>query len=292
MRAALLHQTRRSALQHDALRDRHLAQGRKIGGVEQARIGVRQEPGFLEDEAAPSRRDRRGSSAWPRRMRSFARGAIAQLRLVAEREQRLLASGVAAGARDRQDLLARQKCRLARARRMREGAVMANVPAKFRQRNENLARIGDDRTMGAIAAATGGEQQRIELAQVDKRTGLLPRQVPVVGEIVQRRQIVRGRTSNADRCEIGVRARLRLERQEDVEIFRTVDVEAESAGRQDMKIHALRARRVAVLMEATPAETQRERARRTACQQIGAAIVGRCNDGERCWKRGSHHWLA
>ena len=76
-------------------------------------------------------------------------------------------------------------------------------------------------------------------------------------------------------------AGLGLEREEGVEIFRTVDVEAEIAGRQHARRHALRMPGVAVLVETVWAEAQRKRVRRTACEQIGAAVVGCLSDGER-----------
>ncbi len=131
-----------------------------------------------------------------------ARRAITKLRLVAEREQRFLAAGVAAGARDRQHLVARQERRLAGARRMSKGAVMAHVPAKLGQRNENLAGIGNNRAMGAVAAAACGAQQRLEIAQIGEREGFLARQVSVVGKIARA-----ARRSSANEPEMASAAR-------------------------------------------------------------------------------------
>ena len=46
--------------------------------------------------------------------------------------------------------------------------------------------------MRAVAAAPCREQQRLKLAQADQREGFLARQVPVVGEIAERRRAVCG----------------------------------------------------------------------------------------------------
>ena len=77
----------------------------RSAAVEEPGIDVRQQAGFVEDEAGhfgEIRQRRLVAEA----CELFARAAIAKLRLVAEREQRFLAAGVAPGARDRQDLIA------------------------------------------------------------------------------------------------------------------------------------------------------------------------------------------
>ena len=79
----------------------------------------------------------------------LAGDAVAPLRLVAEREQRLAAAGRGARARDLEHLVRRQVRPLAAARRPRERAVVADVPAELRQRDEDLRRVGDDRARGA-----------------------------------------------------------------------------------------------------------------------------------------------
>src|SRR5207244_10153335 len=60
------------------------------------------------------------------------RSAIAQLRLVAEREQRLLAAGASPGLGDGEHLLGCQIGRFAALRRASEGAVAAAVTAQPR----------------------------------------------------------------------------------------------------------------------------------------------------------------
>ena len=73
-----------------------------------------------------------------------ARDLVAELGLVAEREERLGAPGRRAGARDREHLLLGQERTLAAPRRPREGAVAADVAAERRQRDEDLRRVGDE----------------------------------------------------------------------------------------------------------------------------------------------------
>src|SRR5438445_143488 len=65
--------------------------------------------------------------------------AVAQLRLVAEREQCLLAARGMTRPRDGQRFVEGQICPLVPTRRLGKRAVMANVTAKLRQRNKNLA---------------------------------------------------------------------------------------------------------------------------------------------------------
>ena len=110
--------------------------------------------------------------AWPELRELFARRAVAQLRLVAEREQRLLAAGRCAGARDRQHLVEREIGALALARRLREGAVVADVAAELRQRDEDLARIGDERPCAASRRAAAARISGSS-SQADERERLL-----------------------------------------------------------------------------------------------------------------------
>ncbi len=89
----------------------------------------------------------------------LAGDAVAALRLVAEREQRLRAAGGGAGAGDVEHLVGRQVRALAAARRTRERAVVTDVPAQLRQRDEDLRRVGDER---APAQAPGLGEQVLE----------------------------------------------------------------------------------------------------------------------------------
>ena len=96
----------------------------------------------------------------------FARRAIAQFGLVAQGEQRLLAAGLGAGLGDRQHLLLVEIGRLAVPRRMRKGAVMADVAAQLRQRDEDLLRIGHEIAVAAVAQCGGDRHQRAEIAAI------------------------------------------------------------------------------------------------------------------------------
>ena len=106
-----------------------------------------------------SSRTRRAASArydsvvrCPSAIELVARRPVAKLRLVAEREQRLLAARLVSGARDGAHRVMRQIGRLSGARRMGKGAVVADVTAKLGERNEDLAGIGHHRPMPVIAA--------------------------------------------------------------------------------------------------------------------------------------------
>ena len=89
-------QPRRHVLQHHALRHRHLAERGDVGLAHHAGIDVGQEPGFAEHQRAHRGEIiDRGPVAEPGQRPP--RRLVFQLRLVAEREQRLLAAGIDAG---------------------------------------------------------------------------------------------------------------------------------------------------------------------------------------------------
>ncbi len=81
----------------------------------------------------------------------LARHAVAQLGLVAEREQRLVAAGRGAGAGDGEHLVGRHERALAAARRLGEGAVVADVAAEGRERDEDLRRVRHAAPAGGVA---------------------------------------------------------------------------------------------------------------------------------------------
>jgi hypothetical protein len=99
----------------------------------------------------------------------FAREAVAQLGLVAEREERFLAACGSTRPRDGKDLLEREISRLAFARRVRERAVVAYVPAQLRERNENLARIRHHAAVRRVAARSGEAHEGAEVGVEDVR---------------------------------------------------------------------------------------------------------------------------
>jgi hypothetical protein len=75
----------------------------------------------------------------------LARGPITELGLVSEREERLVAAGLGSGSRDLEHLVGPHVGALAAPRRLRERAVVADVAAELRERDEHLRRIRDQR---------------------------------------------------------------------------------------------------------------------------------------------------
>ena len=161
--AAALAQPLGRAFEHDAHRDRRLAQLREIGRVHQAGIEVRQQAGLLEDQRAHRREivERRGIA---HRRERLGGGLPLQLGLVAQGEQRLGAAGRLARARDLEHLLGREIGRLAAPRRMHEGAVAAGVAAEMGQRNEHLLGEGDAIAERRVAHGRRLAHQRSEIA--------------------------------------------------------------------------------------------------------------------------------
>ena len=183
MRPSPLGEAGRAALQHHPLRDRDFPQRCEIGCIEQARIDVRQQAGLLEDEARGFRQIRQ-RRPMPQAIELVTRRPVAKLRLVAKREQRLLAARLAPGARDGAHRGMRQIGRLTGARRMGKGAVVADVTAKLGQGDEDLAGIGHQRPMPAIAPSRRRLHQQVEIVRVRERERLVGRELP------RRRQIL------------------------------------------------------------------------------------------------------
>ena len=171
MRHALLAKPVRGALQHDTHRGRDAAKFRKLLRRHQAGIEVRQQAGLLEDQSRHRLQivERRPVAELRERL---PRRAVAPLRLVAQREQRFLAAGRGARPRNIQHLLRRHVGGLAPARRLGEGAVVADVPAEMRQGDEHLARIADPRPVQPVAQPRGGIHQALKVAAIGKRQRL------------------------------------------------------------------------------------------------------------------------
>ena len=111
---------------------------------------MRQEPGLAEHSL------RRPADIVERRLTTeclelVTGSPVAQLGLVAESEQRLAAAGGRAGAGDPEHLVDRHVGTLTAPRRVRECAVVADVAAELRQRDEDLRRIRDETTVTLIA---------------------------------------------------------------------------------------------------------------------------------------------
>ena len=116
----------------------------------------------------------------------ISRMAITQFRFVAQREQRLLASRRAAGARDRHDFVDGKISTLPFARRMRKGAIVADIPAQLRQRNEDLTRIGNLRAVPFVAFFGRELHQIGERHPADERHDVGSREVVAPKRLMKR----------------------------------------------------------------------------------------------------------
>src|SRR5262245_37477769 len=105
---------------------------------------MREEAGLGEDKLAHPGEvlDRRLAAEFGE---FVARGAVAELGLVPECEERLVAARLRAGPRNLQHLVRPHVRALAAARGPGERAVVADVPAELRQRDEDLRGGGDQR---------------------------------------------------------------------------------------------------------------------------------------------------
>ena len=102
--------------------------------------------------------------AEPERLELLARSPVAQLRLVAQGEERLAATGALARACHLEHLVEAQVGTLAPARRPRERAVVTDVAAELRQRDEDLRAVGDERPCARLAHGARLGHQFVERA--------------------------------------------------------------------------------------------------------------------------------
>jgi hypothetical protein len=91
--------SRAERFQHDALAGGDRAQAGDLGPAHHARIGVGQQSGLAHHERA-HRPEIIDSGFVSERVQRLPRGAVARLRLIPEREQRLRAVGGRSGAGD------------------------------------------------------------------------------------------------------------------------------------------------------------------------------------------------
>ena len=141
--AAALREPQRRRLQHQSHGCGHRPEQRDVLPRHDARVDVGEEPGLREDELAHAGEvlDRRRAAELGELL---ARGPVAELGLVAEREEGLVAACLGARAGDAQHLVRGHVGALAPPRRVRERAVVADVPAQLRERDEDLGRVGDE----------------------------------------------------------------------------------------------------------------------------------------------------
>ena len=155
---------------------------RDLGPAHHAGIDVRQQAGLVQHQRAHRAQivDRR---LVPERGQRLARGAVAQLRLVAEGEQRLGAARGRPGARDRQHLVRRKIGGPPGARPLGERAVVADVAAQLGQRNEHFARVRDEAAMPLVAQAA----RRVD--QLRERGLFEPNRKRLIAQIAHRNHL-------------------------------------------------------------------------------------------------------
>ncbi len=131
---------------------------RQFVGVQRAGVGVREQAGLGEHERSHRRDvvDGRVVAACPQ---PVAGDLVAVLRPLAEREQRLVASGAGTLAGDLQHLLRIEVGRFDPGRRLGERAVPAGVVAQERERDEHLRAVGDA-FAERLVTACGGERHQ------------------------------------------------------------------------------------------------------------------------------------
>ncbi len=167
VRQALPGQPVGDGLEHDPHRRGDRSQRRDLLAAHHTRVEVRQKPGLVEHEprAALEVLERRRAAA---RRELLARHLVTQLRLVAEREQRLGAAGRRPCSCDREHLALGQERALAAPRRPGERAVPADVAAERRQRDEDLRRVGDASRVGSLATESPSLGHELVERRVEK----------------------------------------------------------------------------------------------------------------------------
>ena len=159
VRHALLGEPLGCGFQHDAHGGRD---GPQLGDLRRrhvARVQVRQQPGFLEHglggvaQVVEGRRVAVLGQPLPRR-------PIAQFGLFAQGEERFLAAHPRPVPRHVEHRFQAHVRDVQLGGRLREGAVVADVAAQMRERNEDLARIGDEIAEAAVAQFGRNRAQR------------------------------------------------------------------------------------------------------------------------------------
>ncbi len=174
MRSAALAQTLCRAFEHDPLRNGNLAQHCDVGSIENPGINVRQQPRLFKYRAR--RRGEIGQGCFvPELAKLLARRAVAQFRLIPEREQRFLAIRRGAGPREGEDLIERQVGCFFLSRGVGERAVVAHVPTELGQRDKNLAGISYNSAVRSVSPRGGRPHERVEIGMVRERETLVSR---------------------------------------------------------------------------------------------------------------------
>ena len=157
VRAALVgEQAGGRGLEHHAHGGGDRLEALEVLPAEHARVEVRQQAGLLQDADGHGPHVGQGVVVAVR-VQPFFRLVPSLLRPVAEGEQGFLAAQFGALAGDVEDLVGLQVQAVQPVRHGRERAVAAAVPAQPGQRDEDLARVGDDRgPVGRLQAGVPG----------------------------------------------------------------------------------------------------------------------------------------
>ena len=175
------------ALEHDAHAHVHFPQRRQVPLRHQARVGMREETGLVENAGADLAQiaERR---AVPQRAEDGAVLGEEGLGLVAQREQGLLGAEPGARVREGQHLIGRHREGARFAGILPERAVAAVVAAERGERDEDLGREGDAPAVAAVSQGRRGLQERGEALdrRVEEAGGLRRVGRPALRDPVQR----------------------------------------------------------------------------------------------------------
>ena len=123
---------------------------------------MRQQAGFRQHETGHFGKVGNGRFM-AQRGQFVSRGTVTKLRFVAQRKKRLGTPGCRPPPRDGKHVVGCQVNGLSAPRRMRKGAVMADIPAQFCQRDKYLRAVGHKIAVAVITQARGSRHQIVEL---------------------------------------------------------------------------------------------------------------------------------
>ena len=153
-------QARVERLDHHPLRRRHGAQQGQLVGREGTGVGVGEQAGLVQHQAAHGGEvlHRRGVAVPGQ---PLGRHRVAVLGLLAQGEQRLVAAPAGTGTGDGQHLLRGQVGRVEPGRGLGEGAVAAAVAAQHGEGDEHLGGVGDPGAVGPVPHDPGRGRQLV-----------------------------------------------------------------------------------------------------------------------------------
>ena len=168
MRHAFLRQPVGSTLEHDTHRNGDLPQFFKLVGFHQPRIQVRKQARFIKHQLSHVSQVRQ-RGLLTQFLQTVARRLVAQLRFVAEREQRLLAAGFGAVLCDLQHFFWCQVRRLDLPWHLGKRAIVADITAQMGQRDKHFSRVGHRVLVPTVPQYGGHLHQHTGIAEVGKR---------------------------------------------------------------------------------------------------------------------------